>query len=307
MNKSVVCIGTVILDCIVRGFDPVPVSETGFHAGSTALFPGGEALNQAVTLAKLGMEPRIVCGTGEDGASVLLLSELEKYHVDTRFILHPEGMSTPVTVMFVDEKGGRKSVTNDAHHLNIRPDLDLSYLEGAAAVSLGSLFRAPFDDPEIIYKVVSAAKEKGLPVFADTKLPNFRKLSLSDLADSLPLLDFITPNEPEARYFSGKENPEDCADVFLSFGVKNVIIKLGAEGCLLKNKDLCLRLPAEDVNAVDATGAGDNFLGGLITATLLQYDLPKALRFANICGGICSTMPGATTALLDRDQVLSRM
>ena len=303
MNKTVVCVGTAILDCVIRGFDPVPVSETGFTAESTALFPGGEAVNQSVTFSKLGMEPRIVCGTGFDSASEILLGTLRDHQVDTRFTVRREEMNTPVTVMFLDEKGNRKSITNSAHRYNFRPDRDLSYLEGAAALSLGSLFRAPFNDPGIVFRVVSAAKDRGIPVYADTKLPNFRKLSLEDLRDSLPLLDFITPNEQEAAYYTGKEDPEACADVFLSFGVKNVIVKLGANGCLLKNEKECLRLPAEKVTAVDATGAGDNFAAGFITARLLGVELPKALRFANVCGAICATKTGATTALRSFAQV----
>ena len=212
MNKKVVCVGTVILDCVVRGFDPVPISETGYKAESTGLFPGGEALNQAVTLSKLGMEPRIVCGAGFDSASVILIDELERYHVDLQYLIRHEEMASPVTVMFIDGEGGRKSITNNAHRYNIRPDIDLSYLDGAAALSLGSLFRAPFDDPEIIYKVVSAAKDRGIPVYADTKIPNFRKLSLYDIKDSLPLIDFITPNEQEAAYFNTAIDKEKMRD-----------------------------------------------------------------------------------------------
>lgn len=307
MNKKVVCIGTVIVDCILKGFDPEPVSKTGYRAESTTLFPGGEALNQAVTLAKLSMEPVIVCGVGCDRASEVLTGELERYHVDTSFMVRKEEMSTPVTVMFVDEKGDRKSITNQAHYFNFHPERNLSCLKGAGAVSLGSLFRAPFNDPEVVYRTVKAAKDLGIPVYADTKLPNSVKLSLSDLRDSLPLIDYITPNEQEAQYYSGKAASEACADEFLSFGVKNVIVKLGGNGCLFKNEKEFYRLPAEAVEAVDATGAGDNFAAGFMTARAMGMDHEKALRFANICGAICATKVGATTALHGLSQVLSLM
>ena len=169
---------------------------------------------------------------------------------------------------------------------------------------LGSLFRAPFDDPDIIYAVVSAAKNAGLIVLADTKLPNFHFLNLTDIKNSLPLLDYITPNEDEARYYSGKEDPEDMADVFLNYGVKNVIIKLGSKGCLLKNEAGLIRLPAHPINAVDATGAGDNFVAGFMSELLRGKKPDEALAFANICGAICTSAVGAGTALKNREQVL---
>ena len=172
---------------------------------------------------------------------------------------------------------------------------------------LGSLFRAPFDDPAVIREVVRTAYENNVLIFADTKLPNFRKLTLPDIADSLAMIDYITPNEDEARYYSGKEDPEEMADVFLGYGVGNVLIKLGGRGCLFKNAERTEYLPACHIDAVDATGAGDNFLAGYVSEILRGADPSDALRFANACGAICTTAVGAGTALKDRTQVLEFM
>ena len=56
------------------------------------------------------------------------------------------------------------------------------------------------------------------------------------------------------------------ADVLLGYGVKNVIIKLGAKGCYFKNASLSIRLPAYRIRAVDATGAGDTYAAGFLFA-----------------------------------------
>ena len=135
-------------------------------------------------------------------------------------------------------------------------------------------------------------------------LPSFRVLTLKDVRDSLRLMDMITPNEDEARFFSGRERPEEMADVFLDFGVRNVVIKLGGRGCMLKNAQGVMFLPALPVQAVDATGAGDNFAAGLVSELLRGADMAEALRFANACGALCTTMPGAGSALRNREQVL---
>ena len=302
MKYDVICVGMALVDSIIRGFDPTPVSASGYVAEFGSLNAGGEAVNEAVAAAKLGMKTGILCALGSDPAGRIVLDELERNGVDTACVVKAE--ATPVTTMFVNADGTRKSVTNQAHRANFHPEKELSRFTDAKAVILGSLFRAPFDDPGIIRAVVSAAKAAGELVVADTKLPNFRLLGLEDIRDSLPMIDLITPNEDEARYFTGKDDPEGMADVFLGYGVKDVIIKLGARGCLLKNAETTVRLPAMPVRAVDATGAGDNLVAGFVTELLRGASMEEALRFANACGAICTTAVGAGTALRSRGQVL---
>ena len=301
---DVICAGMALVDSIIKGFDPNPVSASGYRAVSGSLNAGGEAVNESVAAAKLGLRAGILCSLGEDAAGDLVAGELKRSGVDCSRILRSIDRPTPVTTMFVNEDGTRKSITNGAHRHNFRPDRYPERFTGAKALILGSLFRAPFDNPEIIFSVLSAAKASGQTVIADTKLPNFRFLTLEDIKDSLPLIDYITPNEDEARYFSGKEEPEEMADAFLSHGVRSVIVKLGATGCLLKSAKVSIRLPACRISAVDATGAGDNFVAGFASEILRGASDADALRFANACGAICTTAVGAGTALKSREQVL---
>ena len=339
---DVICIGTAIVDSIIRGFDPNPVSVSGFTAQSGTLNAGGEAVNESTAAAKLGLRTGILCFLGDDPAAGIIEEELARCGADTGLIVKSEEHPTPVTTMFVSEDGTRKSITNTAHLYNFHPEKYVSCLSDTRAVILGSLFRAPFNEPEIVEAVLRAAKENDVLVFADTKLPNFKRLDLSDLAGALPLVDYITPNEDEAKYYTGKDTPEEMADVFLSYGVKNVIIKLGGRGCYFKNSEQEIFLPACGIQAVDATGAGDNFIAGFVseilradtfaaaqsaqsipglthstqTHSLHTHSLQNhsfssihadALRFANACGAICTTAVGAGTALKSREQVCAFM
>ena len=300
---DILFIGTALVDSILRGFDPKPISASGYLAASGSLNVGGEAVNGSMAAAKLGMRTGILCSLGEDDAGELVLSALRRSGVDTRFVIRDEAHPTPVTTMFVHEDGGRKSVCNAAHRYNFHPEQYPDRIRCARAIVLGSLFRAPFDDPAIIRAVLQEAKNAGAMTFADTKLPNYRVLSLADVRDALPLVDCITPNEDEARYFTGRENPEEMADCLLECGVGCAIIKLGGKGCLMKTREKTLRLPAFPIDATDATGAGDNFLAGFVSETLRGCGPEEALRFANACGAICTTAVGAATALKNQEQV----
>ena len=309
MNSSpdMICIGIALVDSIIRGFDPNPVSASGYRAESGSLNVGGEAVNESMAAAKLGVKTGILTSLGKDEAGDMIVAALQRCGVDTGLIIRSTQHPTPVTTMFVRDDGTRKSVTNSAHRYNFHPEQYAGSFSGAKALLLGSLFRAPFDDPDIIYSVLLAAKTAGQTVFADTKLPNFRRLSLDDLAGSLDLIDYITPNEDEAKYYSGKQDPEAMADVFLDYGIRNVVIKLGGKGCFFKNTQVSLQLPPHKIKAVDATGAGDNFLAGFASEILRGSTPQEALTFANACGAICTTAVGASTALQSREQVLKFM
>ena len=309
MNSSpdMICIGIALVDSIIRGFDPNPVSASGYRAESGSLNVGGEAVNESMAAAKLGVKTGILTSLGKDEAGDMIVAALQRCGVDTGLIIRSAQHPTPVTTMFVRDDGTRKSVTNSAHRYNFHPEQYAGSFSGAKALLLGSLFRAPFDDPDIIHAVLQAAKAAGQTVFADTKLPNFRRLSLDDLAGSLDLIDYITPNEDEAKYYSGKQDPEAMADIFLDYGIRNVVIKLGGKGCFFKNTQISLWLPPYKIKAVDATGAGDNFLAGFASEILRGSTPQEALTFANACGAICTTAVGASTALQSREQVLKFM
>ena len=303
-SLDLICIGTALVDSIIRGFDPEPISASGYRAASGSLHVGGEAVNEAMAAAKLGLKTGILCSLGEDEAGEMVVRALRRCGVDTSRILRAKEHPTPVTTMFVRADGTRKSVTNGAHRYIFHPERDAARFADARALILGSLFRAPFDDPEIVLAVLRAARAAEQIVFADTKLPNFRFLTLDDLRGALPLIDYLTPNEDEARYYSGKDEPDAMADVFLGYGVKNVVIKLGGKGCFFKNAEESILLPACNIPAVDATGAGDNFIAGFASELLRGASHAQALRFANACGAICTTAVGAAAALRDREQVL---
>ena len=301
---DIVFIGTAILDSVIKGFDPEPVSVAGFRAESGSINAGGEGVNGSIASSKLGMKSALLCFLGKDQAGDLIEAELAKHGVDTGCIVRTSENPTPVTTIFVAEDGNRKSITNNAHSYNFHPERYPEVFADTKAVVIGSLFRAPFNDPDVIKAVVSEAHSKGIPVFADTKIPNFRKLTLDEIGDSLPMIDYITPNEDEARFFTGETEPVKMAEAFLAKGVKNVIIKLGGRGCLLRNSNKSIFLPPHKIDVVDATGSGDNFMAGFVSEIIRGSDVRDALTFANACGAICATAVGTGTALRDREQVL---
>ena len=216
-NYDIICVGMALVDSIIKGFDPTPISASGYRAVSGSLNVGGEAVNEAIAAARLGMRTGILCALGQDAAGGMVEAALAGAGVNTSLIVRSSGHATPVTTMFVNDDGTRQSITNLSHRHNFHPEQYGERYTDTRALILGSLFRAPFDDPEII----------------------------------------------------------------LDRGIRNVIIKLGKNGCLFRNRSIRLRLPACEIDAVDATGAGDNFVAGFTSELLRGASPEEAIRFAN--------------------------
>ena len=85
-HLDIICMGTALVDSIIKGFDPEPVSASGFTATSGSLNVGGEAVNEAVTAARLGASTGIFCFLGDDPAGDMICSYLQKNHVAGRII-----------------------------------------------------------------------------------------------------------------------------------------------------------------------------------------------------------------------------
>lgn len=102
---------------------------------------------------------------------------------------------------------------------------------------------------------------------------------------------------------TGCADPDEIADCLLQCGIKNVVIKLGKDGCLFKNSVRRIIVPAFPVNAVDTTGAGDNFAAGFITAVLDGMGPEDCCAFANAVAAVSTEAVGATEAVRSKQQV----
>lgn len=264
---DVISAGQAVLDCITRGRESAPYKPNVYRAESIGLHIGGDAVNESVALAGLGLNVAAVCGLGRDIAGNIIADELRRAGVHTERVRRAD-IATPIANLQVATDGSRISVNSPATRLR-GFQIDPEDVKGARVVSLASLFRPPLEDFDAVAALIRSAKEAGAIVCADTKLPLTEALSLDGLADMLPLIDYMFPNEKEAAYYTGKTELPEMAKALRGRGVKNVIVKAGPEGCYALGDEGAYALPAVPVpNVVDTTGAGDNFVAGFIAGIL---------------------------------------
>ena len=298
MATDVMCIGQAVVDCIVRGKEAQAYKKNVYRAESITLSAGGDAVNESSVLAELGHHVSICCGLGHDHAAGIILGEVEKHGVHTDHVQILDHFETPIANLTVNQDGSRGSINSKAVMLEgFLPDPEI--VKGAVIVSLASLFRAPFDRPEIIINLVKRAKEEGCIVCADTKLPTYRQIHMNDIREILPMIDYIFPNENEAAYYTGKDRYEEMAEAIHAMGVKNVIVKTGPHGCTVCGEKESFSLEARKVQAIDSTGAGDNFVAGFLSGILKGYSLRECTEYGTDCAAISVQYVGATAGITE--------
>lgn len=309
-QAQIVCIGQAVVDCITIGISYTGESRKSARARSITLNAGGDALNESVVLSRLGWKVRTLCITGSDLAGEVIRSSLEKAGADVSGIQRNASIPTVIADIIVEEDGSRRSINSRAIDLG-GLHVDPALIGRPRLVSLASLFRAPLDHPEAVRDLAEAARKAGAILCADTKIPVYRKIFLSDFAEVLPLVDYIFPNENEAAYYSGRtltgseeeKDFEEMADAFLDRGVRNVVIKTGPRGCFYKGEEGSFSLPSLPVKAVDTTGAGDNFVSGFVTGLLEGGSALHACRLGTACAALSIGSVGTTSGVDSRESV----
>jgi sugar/nucleoside kinase (ribokinase family) len=276
-GRGLLVVGDVVTDVVARHAEPLaPDTDT---AARIALRPGGAGGNVACWAARCGARVRLLARVGADNAE-WHRAELRAAGVEPVLRIDPE-LPTAVVIALVDAAAERTLVTDSGAALRLGPDdWAEELLDGAGHVHLsGYLF---FCSPgrELAAVVAKAARARGLPVSVDPASAGFlRRLGVPRFLDAVADTDLLLPNAAEAALLSGEPEPaRAAAELSARCGGAEVVVTLGAGGALAAaDGRLVARAPAPPAHAVDTTGAGDAFTGGLLAARLAGADLAEAL------------------------------
>jgi arabinose-5-phosphate isomerase len=154
---------------------------------------------------------------------------------------------------------------------------------------------------EAALEALRVAREAGIPTVVDLDVPPSDALA-SGLGDEATLwrvleaADLLKPSKSAARELAaraGSDTGEMARALRTRFGSKAVVVTDGEAGCAIAAEGFTGFVPAHRVKAVDSTGAGDAFLGGLLVALHHGFGWEDAGRLANACGAACVERLGA--------------
>ena len=127
------------------------------------------------------------------------------------------------------------------------------------------------------------------------------------LAPVLPHVDILMPNEGEALAATGTDRAADAAAVLHGWGASTVIVKCGADGCLIHDADGPRRTPAHRAAVVDTTGCGDAFCAGVIVAVLAGWSIDAAAALGTATAALNLRGLGSDAGARDLDEALAFM
>jgi fructokinase len=274
--------------------------------------PRGASIDVVSQVAKLGGRAGIIATVGKDEHGEYLYGLIESMGLDMRNVKFSDSTGTRIQFAYLredgvrcltDYKGSRADLeiyadkidanqVGDAKvflhtHLSRAADVQVSLttdgLRNAAAendvmIAYSPNRHLPFDTPEDRQSVVDAIESS-----------HILKLTVEELESIL--------GEKDIYRATGK---------LLRNNAKIVAVTMGRDGCFLRNRNGCAYQPAYAVDVLDATGAGDSFMGAMIYMLtrnktdldgMTKSDLDETADFANACASASTMLQGSFTAM----------
>lgn len=299
-------IGPGSLNVDVTGYAPhLPVHGETTKGTAIRVSPGGKGNNQMTAAHRAGSEVYIIGHRGSDMMGQIMARHYATEGMSEKYVCVDPLVETAGALIEIDETDGQNRIIVA---LSANEHVDRARVLAAETDFVDC--DAVLTQFETTIEAVLAAKELAA---------KYAKPFILNPAPYVPVpeglfdgVDYVTPNETEAEQFTGirVDAVEDCrkaAAKFFEMGVKKVIITLGVRGAYFTDGSEEIFVPALKVKAVETTGAGDAFNGGLATAIAEGMPMETALRFATCTAAISVTRLGSSQSMPGREEILALM
>jgi len=298
-SKKIVVVGSCNTDMVVKS-DRLPVPGETVLGGAFMMNPGGKGANQAVAIARMGGNVTFISKTGNDLFGRQSVKMYGDENIVTDYIFSDQHLPSGVALIMVDRNGENCIVVASGANGSLSPkDIEKARNVIENADILLMQLEVPMDTVEYAAKL---AHEKGIKVVLNPAPAAFLSNEL------LKCLYAVIPNKTEAEMLSGikvsdLETAKQAADIIAAKGVDKVVITLGSKGALIKDGDVYSFIPADKVEAVDTTAAGDTFCGAFCVGISEGLSIEDAVKMATKAAGITVTREGAQAAIPYRKEL----
>jgi ribokinase len=295
---KILVIGSSNTDMVIKTARFPKPGET-IIGGEFFMFPGGKGANQAVAAARMGADVTFITKVGKDIFGQQSIDGFNKEGINTNYILTDPLIASGTAIIIVNDQGENEIVVASGSNGKLSSsDIDTANETVSSSDIILVQLEIPIDTVEHILTQGRVLGKKCIlnPAPAQ-KLP-------SEIYNGLFL---ITPNETEAEIITGirynsEEDLAKIASALLGLGVQNVIITLGANGSYFNNGKEEFTVPANKVEAIDSTAAGDVFNGCLSVAIAEGKPWREAIEMAGKYASISVTRMGAQTSAPYRNE-----
>ena len=288
MKQKVTVFGSAVVDLMART-PHLPAPGETVRGSVFRQSSGGKGLNQAVAAGKAGGDVTMVMKLGRDSLAEVPLAAMREAGLPTDYVFYHDTASTGVSLISVDEGTSQNEIVIVPGACATFTAQDVAAAAARICDSAYLLLQLEINQ-DANEAVARLAKEHGVRVILNTGVY------------------LVTPNEVEAEALTGiavkdQQSADRAAQVLFAKGVQNVLITLGSRGVYLNTAGRSEIIPAYRVEAVDTTGAGDAFNGGLLTALSEGKSLREAARFGNALAALSVQRMGAAPSMPTRAEI----
>ena len=303
-----------MFDVIAVGEILIDLTQTGVNSQGIPTFaanPGGAPANVAVAAARLGAKTAMIGKVGQDSFGGYLRKVLQENGVDDSG-LRTDGALTTMAIVSVSPEGEREFRFARGADCMLRPEeVDSSLLERGKVVHFGSVSLTSGSARNATIFAARHAHHAGILVSYD---PNYRadlwksqEEAVRWMALPLPVVDIIKLSWEELPLLTGTSDLEQGSQRLAERGISLVIVTLGSEGAFCRWQGGTVRVPGVAVTVADTNGAGDTFLGAVLSRLcrrgahpldgLTMDELEEILSWANRAAAITCSRSGAIPAM----------
>ncbi|WP_443660186.1 ribokinase [Clostridium algidicarnis] len=297
--ENILVIGSINMDLVID-VDHIPKIGETILSDTVTKFHGGKGANQAVAIGKLGGSVKIIGKLGKDENGKELIEGLKENNVGISNILFDSNEPSGLASIYVDKNGDNCIIVNSNSNKKLScTDIkdcveafeDINYCVMQLEIPL-----------EVVEYTVDYCHKKGIKTILNPAPA--QKLS----KEVLSKIDYLIPNETELELLTGN-SIKDYKDItnamneLHNLGVKNIITTIGHKGSVYSNGKEIKFFQAIKVNAVDATAAGDSFIGAFVTSLSQGKDEIEAIEYSSYVGALTVSKKGAQTSLPSKEEV----
>ena len=268
--------------------------------GNFSMIAGGKGANQAVAVARLGGKLSFVGKLGDDLFGKASRKALEKEGIDISYLFEAKHTPSGVALILVNGEGENCiSVAAGANGQLMQADILKAHDHIASASYILLQLEIPIPTVEFILRTYGPLSPRLILNPAPASFIS---------KDLLAHIFMITPNETEASYLTGTKvidvpTAKKAAHQLRDMGIPNVIITLGENGAYVLSEELEELIPAEKVEVVDTTAAGDTFNGALAVALSEGMKLRESVLFAHKAAAMTVGSLGAQDSIPFRVEI----
>lgn len=298
---DVLVVGTHGVSQLIRVHNFPRPGETVQSLGQRDMKDSGKGPNQAICMSLFGCSVAFIGKVGDDENGHIGEGWMRSYGVNTTGMIFSNSLTTGRGLIFLDDYG-QNTIVN-----SYKPKDYVTFQELKPKIlnfRQSKIFITSFEIPvPIALKCLKLAKSLGMFTILNPA-PAY-----SSLSNDLSYIDLLIPNETESLILAGFDEMKrpsfhQIAQLLLQkTKIETVLITLGEMGCLGMDKQGYWEIPGVKVEIKDTTGAGDAFIGGLVSALTQNQNIREATKWANYVAALSVTKEGSFPSYPTRKKV----